>query len=478
MLRKFITLLSVLAFITAIIHAQEATSTPGENLGNAPTTILNALAALSTELGTAAPLRLSSLSGYSWAQEVFNDTSLGCPQEGQTYTQAVTRGYVFVFVYNNTTYDYRTSEDGTTVFLCESYPVQQAPERTSLEAGEVITPENAGSIAEIARLNTDQGVTGLAAWAGEVIAAASSAETGGIYVYPADTLDGEPDFYATGDLPVTAIAFGTVETGQTFLATGNLEGDISFFQVVPPGLDVMQMETTDDDGDSVQTVNALAVSPDLLIIAAGDSALRLYSTRTGGMLVGIESENPITAVAFGNAPADDNSVLMATGDSSGVIRLYAVTINASEAEGVTVQYEELDVLNGHTDMIRDLEFSPDGTLLASGSMDMSARLWNVTREDDAFGAEVANLSSGTDDAILSVAFSPSGDLLATAGGDSNAENADNAIRLWDISTPTDVSIAATLTGYDTPVGSLDFSPDGTLLMSAGENGTIRLWGIR
>src|SRR5258707_10071837 len=82
-----------------------------------PTSIIDAAYAdLSQKLGK--PLARGGDSSYTWEEDVFGDSSLGCPQPGKTYTQAVTPGFKIIITFAGTAYDYRATKDGKVVFLC------------------------------------------------------------------------------------------------------------------------------------------------------------------------------------------------------------------------------------------------------------------------------------------------------------------------------------------------------------------------
>jgi WD40 repeat protein len=66
-----------------------------------------------------------------------------------------------------------------------------------------------------------------------------------------------------------------------------------------------------------------------------------------------------------------------------------------------------------------------------------------------------------------VAFSPDGSLLASAG-------ADGVVRLWRVTTGAEVR---KLTGHTGWVYGVAFSPDGSLLASGGDDGVVRLWEV-
>lgn len=86
------------------------------------------------------------------------------------------------------------------------------------------------------------------------------------------------------------------------------------------------------------------------------------------------------------------------------------------------------VLVDHTDEVWRIEWSPDGTRLASASKDRIVVIWNVeptTREDGSvrYNVTPSHHFSDHNDPIDSMAWSPDGKLLVTG--------ADKNVHIWD-----------------------------------------------
>ncbi len=118
-------------------------------------------------------------------------------------------------------------------------------------------------------------------------------------------------------------------------------------------------------------------------------------------------------------------------------------------------------LKGHTDPVYSVAVSPDGKLLATGSFDKTAKLW-----DAATGKELRTLAGklGHTNLVLGVSFSPDGSSLATV-------STDNSLKIWDIANGKPTSLLAHAAG----VTRVAASADGKLVAAGAADGTIRIW---
>jgi WD40 repeat protein len=120
---------------------------------------------------------------------------------------------------------------------------------------------------------------------------------------------------------------------------------------------------------------------------------------------------------------------------------------------------ERAVLRGHDTIITSLAFTPDGKLLASGSLDRTVRLWET-----ATGASRGVLG-GQGGMVVNLAFSPDGRRLAAACSDGTA-------RLWS---PGSGSLQGTLRGHLDALSAVAFTRDGKELATGSGDGTVKFW---
>jgi len=146
-----------------------------------------------------------------------------------------------------------------------------------------------------------------------------------------------------------------------------------------------------------------------------------------------------------------DSRLLATGSMDSTIRITDVSANPPLA---------VATLRGHTDWITGLSFSPDGSLLASSGRDRTLRLW-----DTRTGLSLGVFKSDGD----CPCFLPDGHTLMN--GDSDG------VRFWDVQSPD----AWVLRGHRSYVDCVFISPDGGTIYSggwdgfAGHTGSVRFW---
>lgn len=145
-----------------------------------------------------------------------------------------------------------------------------------------------------------------------------------------------------------------------------------------------------------------------------------------------------------------DQLLLATGLSNGRIKIWDA-------------YTGKLLLNlmDHADVVRDLTFAPDGSLmLVSASKDNTLRVWDL--KDDGNMVKVLRGHPGW---VYCSAYSPNSSMLCSVGSL-------KAVFLWNMD---QYSLIQKLDGHHHDVVSCEFSPDGALLATASYDTRVLVW---
>ncbi|MEP0888549.1 WD40 repeat domain-containing protein [Leptolyngbya sp. FACHB-16] len=179
--------------------------------------------------------------------------------------------------------------------------------------------------------------------------------------------------------------------------------------------------------------------------AEGTSSVITYTQTQGG------HDRPVRAVAF----SPDRQFLVTSGGDR-TIKVWD-TRNLRNDPGNPARVQNIVVNAGDREIV-SLAFSPDGSLLASGSLNGTVRLWNWRT------GQLVHTLSGHSDIANSLSFTPDGQTLASGSGD-------NTIRFWDVNTGDQKYLLTT----GQAVNKIAFSPDGATLAVTGADRMGSLW---
>ncbi|CAE7068610.1 unnamed protein product [Rhizoctonia solani] len=198
-------------------------------------------------------------------------------------------------------------------------------------------------------------------------------------------------------------------------------------------------------------ISSTKFSPDgsRIGVAAGKE-LFIIDGYTGQGLVGPLNghTNTISSVEF-----SPNGLHVATSSWDGTIRVWDTQTGRTS----------IGPLKGHALSVESIHFSPDGTRVVSGSWDTTLRVWDITT-----GRMLMDPLEGHIAFVNSVVFSPDGSLIASG-------SSDKTIRLWEAE--SGALKVEPLRGHPTGVNSIVFSPDGSYLASGSRGGSIKLWDV-
>jgi WD40 repeat protein len=226
--------------------------------------------------------------------------------------------------------------------------------------------------------------------------------------------------------------------GSTVVACGSNDSTVVAWRV-SDGSQIMHR------GHLSQTVYSIDVNSDasFYAIPAGVGLVLVCSTKDSLLDRSIAPPTNTNCVAFNNT-GDLLAVESIIGNSA---LLYRVS------DGSLVR-----TFSGHTKGILSLAFNQSGTVLATGSMDMSVKLWDVN-------GSLQRTLTVDDNFVEGVSFDPAGVFVAAGG-------LNKAVKIWRVS---DGMLIRALTGYTSTVTSTRFSPDGRLFLTGGYNGRIQIY---
>lgn len=335
---------------------------------------------------------------------------------------------------------------------------------------------SAGNLSQLTPLTRlGRGIVSTVAWSpnGKTLAVGSSA---GIWLYNTASVNASPHLLGENDSEVEAVAFGSMG----ILASGHRDGSIRLWDVVSE-----KELATLQSGEAPILTLVFSPAGDVLLTGSFDGNVILWDVKIHNKLSEIHAAlNVIGALAFSS-----DGKMVAISEFSNVIQLWEIKSGHKVA---TLQIP--------SDIVRSLAFSPDGSVLISGDDSGVVRLWDTSKQTlltslKSYKTPVTWFSFGADgrtvafctgnrvvlwdrvteaetvvldqpDSVYEVAINPDSNLLAAAGTN---------VYLWNVSTH---ALIATLEGYTPGEGVVEFSPEGGILASGSEDGSIRLWNTK
>ncbi|KAI0904838.1 WD domain-containing protein [Ustulina deusta] len=174
---------------------------------------------------------------------------------------------------------------------------------------------------------------------------------------------------------------------------------------------------------------------------------------------------PVYSVAFSDAisnidrnlyegeqkPETDSKLLLSC-SADGQVRLWSLDIWAC-----------LCIYKGHDGPVTSLSWSPHGHYFVTGGWDKTVRIWAQDH------ASAIRLLVGHDTPVSTVAWHPNGTYVF-----SSSDETDKSIRMWAMARGECVRV---FTGHTDYISALECAPNGKILASADIGGNIFLWDI-
>jgi WD40 repeat protein len=243
-------------------------------------------------------------------------------------------------------------------------------------------------------------------------------------------------------------------------------------------------------------VYPMAVSPDGKLIISYYYFRDNLGLNLKYQLWDVETECPLALMSLGDR---NGAVTFSPGNQYIAQGQYDNLIEVCDARSGSLVAVPFD---GHTDSVTCIAFSPDGKHIVSGSMDQTARVWEVDSSVDpvifdyhrincvTLSPSGKHIISGSSDHMVRIWDSEMGGAvsgpfeghtdqitsMAFALGDENhvvSGSHDLTIRIWDVKTGRTISVLDNAV----PVGCIALSPDGKCVVYSEWPCTLKVWDV-
>ncbi|KAF9110873.1 U3 small nucleolar RNA-associated protein 13 [Mortierella sp. AM989] len=160
----------------------------------------------------------------------------------------------------------------------------------------------------------------------------------------------------------------------------------------------------------------------------------------------------------------------------------AVAANSEQIRVFNLKEFECDLIYGHTDIVICLDRNTDGTLLASGSKDNTAKVWTMDLENEDADERYKCIGTcvGHTEAIGAVALTRKTDGLLLTGSQ------DRTIKCWDLSTgdldnPDEkhrFKSHYTVQAHDKDINTIAIAPNDKVFATGSQDKLAKIWNLQ
>ena len=236
-----------------------------------------------------------------------------------------------------------------------------------------------------------------------------------------------------------------------WLAVGGENGYLAIYGMISGQLK-RRLEGHPTTTGRAGSITSLGFAQDGSLLSAGGDGTIIHWSLPGGEIINqFKTNTPVMAMS--TSPVAN---LFATGDIHGHILIRAIS-DGKIIKSFKAHERAISPPNG-------LAFSANGKLLASASLDSTARIWDTS------SGKLLHTLKGHDSALTSAAFNQDSQLLVTA---------DNRGKLlvWATTTGTPLRMLKLGGVHEEAIHHAIFSDDQRRIYAAGEESGVRVWDL-